>query len=98
MPTLVSDVAPFVPLILPRTRELLWFTEALKPIAVALVMFAAPFAEAPMKLLLLSTVFDAPLFAPIKVLLPPLLFERPESLPKNELRSPPVFEMPELRP
>ena len=36
MPTFVSAVAPFTPLMLPRTRLLLCVTWALKPMAVAL--------------------------------------------------------------
>ena len=37
MPTFVSAPAPFVPLMLPRTRELLLVTSAFAPTAVALV-------------------------------------------------------------
>ena len=61
MPTFVFEVALLTPLILPSTRELLRVTLALEPMAVALVIVAAAFARAPIKVLLLSPVFDNPL-------------------------------------
>ena len=74
--------------LLPRTTELLCCTEAPEPTAVALVIPAAPFALAPMKVLLLSEEFEAPELCPTKVLLEPVVLLKPASFPKKELKLP----------
>ena len=73
-------------------------TLALEPMAVALVIPAAPFEEVPMKVLLFSPMFDNPLCQPKNELNAPLVLFAPESLPKKELKFPLVFDIPELRP
>ena len=69
MPTFVSAFAPFTPLMLPSTIELLCVTKASEPMAVALDRLGEP-----------TSAFD-----PMIVFWLPVVFERPAKLPRNEL-------------
>ena len=88
MPTLTSAAAEFTPLMLPSTRLLLWVTEALAPIDVALVMAAEPFALLPMNELPFSAVLDCPALFPTIVFPEPVVLKIPAKYPKNELLLP----------
>ncbi len=69
------------------------------PIAVALVRpCALPFAELPINVLLLSSVFEVPLFIPTNVLLPPLVLLTPAREPINMFALPAVLLKPERKP
>src|SRR5437867_12915863 len=82
MPTLVLDVDPLTPAILPSTSELLASTSAWAPIAVALVRLPEPkFAK-----------------YPIAVLLFPAMLLTPAARPRKELFRPPTLELPALTP
>src|SRR5262245_27111426 len=83
---------------LPSTNELLCDTTEFAPIAVALVMPAAPFELEPIKVLLFSVVFDPPAPFPTNVLLAPVVLEKPALAPKKELSLPVVLENPVLFP
>jgi hypothetical protein len=64
---------------------LLAVTTELAPIAVALVMPAAPFELTPIKVLLFSAVLESPELRPKKLLPVPVVLFRPALVPKNEL-------------
>jgi hypothetical protein len=94
IPTLVSAVAPLTPLMLPRTRLSLWATSARYPMAVALVIPAAPWDTAPTKLLLSSVVLLTPAKYPTKELLSPVVLLEPASCPMKEFWMPVVLDRP----
>ena len=52
--------------------------------AVALLIPAAPFELAPMKVLLLAEAFEVPELYPTKVLLEPVVLFKPANFPKKE--------------
>ena len=58
IPTLAEAVAPFTPLILPKTKLLEVVAEALAPIAVALVKLVPVWVLKPKPVLLLPVVFQ----------------------------------------
>src|SRR5437773_1239529 len=98
MPTLTSVVAPFRPLILPSTRLLLWVTEARFPMAVALAIPGAPFADLPTNVFPLSAVLEMPALVPTKVFSLPDMLLKPALPPKKALELPKVFPEPALCP
>src|SRR5689334_22704858 len=98
MPTLVSEDAPFCPLMDPSTRLLLAVTRALEPTAVALVMPATPLVESPRNELKLSVVLLPPVLPPMNALLEPVVLLIPETLPMAVLPSPRVLNWPDPAP
>src|SRR5437660_2451821 len=86
MPTKVSVVAPFTPLMLPSTRQLLQFTCARAPTALALVRLPAPtLARAPITTLLAPVLLASPAWNPRNVLLSPVVLTCPAPVPKKAL-------------
>src|SRR5882672_1376828 len=91
MPTFVSAVAPFTPLILPSTSELLCVTIACEPMAVALTTMGLVRVDAPSNVFLSPFAFtvvvkSAP--APTNVFNRPLELDCPAPDPKKELEMP----------
>src|SRR6266853_4058388 len=100
MPTLVSAVAPLVPLMLPKTSELLCVTSAFAPRAVANVrlLLAETSAPKPIVVLLLPVVLFEPEPDPKNALLKPVVLLEPAPSPENTLLNPVVLRKPALNP
>src|SRR5688572_23155802 len=94
IPTLVSAVAALIPLMLPRTIELLCSALARCPIAVALVRLSSTSAPKPTTVRLLPFVFESPAPVPKNELPDPVVFDRPALRPKKEFEIPDEFSPP----
>ncbi len=99
MPTLVLNNAPLIPLMLPKTNELLVVTNDFAPIAAAFDKPAFPTsAFSPTSVILAPVVFVFPALKPTKVLSSPLVLAMSVLLPKSVLLVPSVLAAPDLLP